>query len=205
MSRVVAAMMVAIALSACSRESEPLPAAAPTPVAATQIAPPSAASMPAPAGATPAPGETEEPLPNLEDLLEDKPTGADFEIDAAASAYFAPVGSTVSFRAKALNGSPPIKFTWTFGDGSPEQYGERVEHTYNKLGQIRALVVGEDANKAQSRVQFVMLFVTAEQFVESQRLDPKIIKGTPGPNVETPGPATPTPARTAATPRPPGP
>jgi hypothetical protein len=194
-------MMMVVGLCGCSHESEPPPPALPTQaaptVAATRVvAAPSALSSAGLVAATPVPDASDNALPYLEDLLEDKPSGADFEIDGAASSYYAPVGSTVSFRAKALNGSPPITFTWTFGDGSEEAHGERVEHTYDKLGSYRALVVGEDANKEHSSVQFALLFVTAQQFVDTMHLDPKLLENVPSPGASaaTPAAAAPTPA-----------
>ncbi len=201
MPRSTALLLVLALACGCSREGgAPAPTATrhpasvvASPTVAVTAATPLDVETPVPAES----GTEEEPLENLEDLLEDKPSGPDFEIDAAASSYYAPIPNTVTFKAKALNGSPPFTFTWKFGDGSPETTGETVRHTYDQIGTYHAFVTGEDANKAHSTVEFILLMVTPQRFVETMHLDPKLLEKGRSPGT-SPTPAAPPSSSDAA-------
>lgn len=114
--------------------------------------------------------------------LAEEATDADFEIDADATSYFMPLPNTVTFKAKALNGTPPFTFTWNFGDGSPEGSGELVKHTYTALGTFDARATGSDASGTKSLVTLQILVTTPEDFVTQLRLDPKLLETLPSPS-----------------------
>jgi hypothetical protein len=61
-----------------------------------------------------------------------------------------PQGNIVAFKAKALNGTPPFKFEWDFGDGSPKVPGEMAKHQFTKAGNFDVYVKGTDASGATS-------------------------------------------------------
>jgi len=44
----------------------------------------------------------------------------------------------VEFKADTEGGKPPFKYTWQFGDGSPESSEANPKHTYDKAGKYRA-------------------------------------------------------------------
>ena len=136
--------------------------------------------IPAPAASGASAGTEED----FEFNLEEEASGPEFEIDADATSYYMPVPNTVSFKAKALNGSPPITFTWNFGDGTPEATGETPKHTYTKLGRFDAIVTGKDASGAISRVTLAVMVVEPETFVNRLQLDPKLLQNwrTPAPD-----------------------
>ena len=79
----------------------------------------------------------------------------------------------MSFKAKALNGTPPITFTWDFGDGSPPVTGELAQHLYDKLGRFDAVVVAKDANGETDRVLLALLVADVKEYVDRLQLDPK--------------------------------
>ena len=66
---------------------------------------------------------------------------------------------TVQFTAETEGGKPPFKFTWKFGDGSPDSHEQNPKHTYTKADKDRAeLDVGEhgedeDSHYMESEVQ----------------------------------------------------
>jgi hypothetical protein len=172
----------------CSRSEAPAPVPSPVrtlaPVARAEVVPPPAGveaspvAAPAPAGS---PGTDAE---EFEWNLDTEASGPDFEIDADATSYYMPLPNTVTFKAKALNGTPPFTFTWNFGDGSPTETGEVVKHTYTKLGRADAVVDGKDANGETSRVTLGLLVTTPESFVQRMDLDPKLVdnwRGGPSP------------------------
>lgn len=113
---------------------------------------------------------------NLADEAED----TEFEIDAAATSFFMPQGNRVTFKAKALNGTPPFTFTWNFGDDSPEGTGEMIKHAFAKLGNIDVVVIGRDASGATSRVTLKILVATREDYATRLNLD---LEATPAPAV----------------------
>jgi PKD repeat protein len=45
---------------------------------------------------------------------------------------------TVDFKADVEGGTPPLKYTWTFGDGSPDANEASPKHVYQKAGKYRA-------------------------------------------------------------------
>ena len=114
--------------------------------------------------------------------LAEEATDADFEIDADATSYFMPLLNTVTFKAKALNGTPPFTFTWNFGDGSPQGSGELVKHTYTALGTFDARVTGSDASGSKSVVTLRLLVTTREDFAAQLGLDPTTLDTLPAPS-----------------------
>jgi len=45
---------------------------------------------------------------------------------------------TVEFKADVEGGTPPLKYAWTFGDGTPDATEPNPKHTYQKAGKYRA-------------------------------------------------------------------
>jgi len=52
---------------------------------------------------------------------------------------------TVQFTADIDGGKPPLKYTWKFGDGSPDSSEANPKHTYDKAGSYRADLEVSDA------------------------------------------------------------
>ena len=44
----------------------------------------------------------------------------------------------VAFKADVEGGTPPLKYTWSFGDGTPDANEANPKHTYQKAGKFRA-------------------------------------------------------------------
>ena len=109
---------------------------------------------------------------NLADEAED----TDFEIDADATSFYMPQGNWVTFKAKALNGTPPFTFSWNFADGTPPGTGEMVKHAFNVLGERDVVVTGKDASGATSLMSLGILVATVEDFAARMQLDPKAIE-----------------------------
>lgn len=145
--------------SACSKSEPPPPApvrtASPVAVAPTPAAPvsPVAAVSPVAQGS---PGAVDlndfSDTANWEWDLAEEAEDPEFEIDAAVTSFYMPQGNIVTFKAKALNGTPPFKFEWDFGDGTPHGSGEMVKHIYTKIGRHNPRVTGTDASGATSHV-----------------------------------------------------
>jgi hypothetical protein len=96
------------------REAPP-PAAPPT-----TVAPGAPTTMPPAAGKT----EGEEPAPLLA------------WADGSPEEGSAPL--TVEFKADIEGGTPPLKYSWSFGDGTPLATEPNPKHTYEKAGKYRA-------------------------------------------------------------------
>jgi PKD domain-containing protein len=45
---------------------------------------------------------------------------------------------TVEFKADIEGGTPPLKYQWSFGDGTPNAAEPNPKHTYEKPGKYRA-------------------------------------------------------------------
>lgn len=66
---------------------------------------------------------------------------------------------TVQFTAETEGGKPPFKFTWKFGDGTPDSHEQNPKHTYEKPGKYRAdlevsdSVEDEDSDYIEIEVQ----------------------------------------------------
>jgi len=45
---------------------------------------------------------------------------------------------TVEFKADTEGGKPPLKYTWKFGDGTPDSNEANPKHTFDKPGKYRA-------------------------------------------------------------------
>jgi hypothetical protein len=57
----------------------------------------------------------------------------------------------VEFKADVEGGTPPLKYTWQFGDGSPSVSEANPKHTYEKPGKYRAdLSVSDSAGDSDS-------------------------------------------------------
>jgi PKD repeat protein len=62
-----------------------------------------------------------------------------------------PAPLTVEFKADVEGGTPPLKYSWQFGDGSPESNEPNPKHTYAKAGKYRAdLNVSDSADDSDS-------------------------------------------------------
>jgi PKD repeat protein len=62
-----------------------------------------------------------------------------------------PAPLTVEFKADVEGGTPPLKYQWQFGDGSPESTEPNPKHTYAKAGKYRAdLNVSDGADDSDS-------------------------------------------------------
>lgn len=107
--------------------------------------------------------------------LADEADGPDFEIDAGATAFFMPRGSVVTFKAKALNGTPPFTFSWDFGDDSPHATGEMTRHTFTRTGHIDVNVTGKDASGATSSIALGILVSHPVDFALRMQADEKTI------------------------------
>jgi hypothetical protein len=87
---------------------------------------------------------------NLAEEAED----ADFEIDADATSFYMPAGNIVTFKVKALNGTPPYTCKWDFADGSPEQEGMMLKHQFTRaLGRIDLKVFCTEASGASAMMR----------------------------------------------------
>ncbi|HYV57370.1 MAG TPA: PKD domain-containing protein [Candidatus Nitrosopolaris sp.] len=114
-SAILAAVFLAIAGCGGGNESAPT-AKQPAPVATT----PSAA-----APTTTVAGEAEEETAPLLAWA-----------DASPEDGKAPL--TVEFKADTEGGKPPLKYTWKFGDGTPDSNEANPKHTFNVPGKFRA-------------------------------------------------------------------
>jgi PKD repeat protein len=62
-----------------------------------------------------------------------------------------PAPLTVEFKADVEGGTPPLKYTWSFGDGTPDSSEPNPKHTYEKAGKYRAdLTVADSAGDSDS-------------------------------------------------------
>ncbi len=58
---------------------------------------------------------------------------------------------TVEFEADVEGGTPPLKFSWQFGDGTPDSSEANPKHTYDRPGKYRAdLSVADSAEDSDS-------------------------------------------------------
>ena len=58
---------------------------------------------------------------------------------------------TVEFKADIEGGTPPLKYTWSFGDGTPNAEEANPKHIYQKAGKYRAdLSVSDSAGDSDS-------------------------------------------------------
>ena len=57
-----------------------------------------------------------------------------------------PAPLTVEFKADVEGGTPPLKYTWTFGDGTPDSNEANPKHTYAKAGTYRADLEVKDSS-----------------------------------------------------------
>jgi hypothetical protein len=171
-------------IAACERTQSPpaLPSPAPSLTPAVSNAP--SASV----GAAPSPAlspDADEASDDDDDDI-DKPWGPEFEIDADANWYFGFTPMHVVFTAKPLNGSPPFTYTWEFADGSPKATGERIEHTYEKVGQYSPFVTGTDGKGEHYTVTFLVTIVTKEEYALAKGIDPTQLKQIPPPSPQPP-------------------
>lgn len=110
--------------------------------------------------------------------LADEAEGTDFEIDADSTSFYMPTGNVVTFKVKALNGTPPFECTWDFADGSPPLKGElvkgemAVKHKFLEVGVLDVLVRCFDASKAESSMQIGLRITTWEDWAARMHIDP---------------------------------
>ncbi len=123
----------------------------PTPATPTTLAAPAAATPPTPgtppttlAGGEQA-GEEDWPPPLL--------AWAEAEPEEGE----APL--TVQFKADIEGGGPPLKYKWTFGDGTPDATDANPKHTYDKPGKYRADLNVENADGQDSDSDYVEIEV----------------------------------------------
>ena len=58
---------------------------------------------------------------------------------------------TVEFKADVEGGTPPLKYTWAFGDGTPNSSEANPKHVYEKAGKFRAdLTVNDSAGDSDT-------------------------------------------------------
>ncbi len=160
-------MLMLVALG-CSRNETPpsAPAAAATrpapPVAGAPAAAPSVIAGPG----SPAPSANPGAATDMNDFsdtadfewdLEEEASGPDFEIDAATTSFYMPRENIVTFKAKALNGTPPFTFSWDFGDGTPPGTGEMIKHRFEKIGNLDVTIRAKDASGATASMQLGIL------------------------------------------------
>ncbi|OQY68602.1 MAG: hypothetical protein B6D46_02865 [Polyangiaceae bacterium UTPRO1] len=173
--------MIALASSSCSpsERATPAPTATTTPAAAVATA--AAAAPPASPQASPEPGAAVD-MNDFSDSadfdwgFEEAALGTDFEIDVGATAFYMPRGNVVTFKAKALNGTPPFTFTWDFGDGSPEGSGEMIKHRFDKTGNIEVVVHAKDAAGETAVMQLGLLVHHPVDYAYRMQADEKEIE-----------------------------
>ncbi|MCC6764427.1 MAG: PKD domain-containing protein [Deltaproteobacteria bacterium] len=170
---------------ACSPSETPRPVAIATAVpaavaAATAGAPaPSATAAGAEAAADSAAATDLNDFSDTADFewnFDEEASDTEFEIDAAATAFYMPRGNIVTFKAKALNGTPPFSFTWDFGDGSPPGSGEMIKHRFEKLGNIEVTVRAKDASGATAFMQLGLLVHHPVDYAYRMQQDEKTIE-----------------------------
>ena len=189
----------------CSKSEAPAPAASPRPVASPTVVVTSAAAN----AGSPAPARSPNPATaaDLNDFsdtadwewnLLDEADTDEFEIDADATSFYMLRGNIVTFKAKALNGTPPFTYNWDFRDDTPPVKGEMVKHVFSKIGQFEVLVTGTDASGAIAHITLTMAVAhpvefairmqwDAEQIEQMRKLYPDYAYSPPS----TPTPATP--------------
>ncbi len=172
---------LALILQACSSSETPRPVASATPArtvipAPTVVAPAAAAGPQASPAASATNDDDFSDVADYDWNLADEAEGTDFEIDAGATSFFMPRGNIVTFKAKALNGTPPFTFSWDFGDGSPAAPGEMVRHSFMKLGHIDVTVTGKDASGATAFMTLGILVSHPVDFAYRMQADEKTIE-----------------------------
>ncbi len=141
---------------------------------ATTVVAPSAATSPNPAA--------ENDLDDFSDTadwewnLAQEAEGADFEIDADATSFFMPQGNVVTFKAVALNGTPPFAYSWDFRDGTPPKEGAMVKHVFVHPERYTVRVIGKDASGATSIVDLGVLVLSHVDYGIRRQEDPKVIE-----------------------------
>lgn len=94
-----------------------------------------------------------------------------FEIDADAKQFIGYVPMLVDFGAAALSGTPPITYTWNFGDGTEPVTGDRVSHVFEKTGRLDVFVTGKDSTGEEATVQLALITFTREEWARTRQLD----------------------------------
>lgn len=58
---------------------------------------------------------------------------------------------TITFTADTEGGKAPLKYTWKFGDGTPDASEKEAKHTFQKAGKYRVdLEVADSAGDSDS-------------------------------------------------------
>jgi PKD repeat protein len=79
-------------------------------------------------------------------------------IVASASPTVVDIGAPVAFSASAtVPGTPPITYSWKFGDGGTSTAGASVTYAYSTAGTYRASVTGTDSGGLTSTANLTIL------------------------------------------------
>jgi PKD repeat protein len=99
--------------------------------------------------AAPAGGATTTVAPGAEGKTEEEPAPLLAWADGTPEEGSAPLA--VEFKADVEGGTPPLKYTWSFGDGTPDSNEANPKHTYEKAGKYRAdLSVADSAGDSDT-------------------------------------------------------
>jgi PKD repeat protein len=79
---------------------------------------------------------------------------------ASASVSSGPAPLSVNFTGAATNGTPPYRFSWTFGDGSGNPFQQNPSHTYSSPGSFPVTLTVSDAANATSTDSHLVITVT---------------------------------------------
>jgi PKD repeat protein len=101
------------------------------------------------AAVPPAGGATTTTVAGAAGKAEDEPAPLLAWADGTPEEGSAPLA--VEFKADIEGGTPPLKYTWSFGDGTPDSNEPNPKHTYEKAGKYRAdLSVADSAGDSDS-------------------------------------------------------
>ena len=157
-----------VALTACSRSEEAAPApAATSQPSATEAAPPLRVEAPG----LELEGDDATVLVDGFQFFVQPAEPDEFEIDADAKQFLGYAPMLVEFGAAALNGTPPITYTWNFGDGSEPVTGDRVSHVFETTGRMDVFVTGKDGAGDEASVQLALIVFSREDWARSRNLD----------------------------------
>ena len=99
----------------------------------------------APTSATTVPGGSPPPTTATEEKAADDEDAAPLLAWADLDADEGKAPFTVQFKADVEGGKAPLKYTWKFGDGTPDSSEPNPKHTYDKAGKYRADLTVADA------------------------------------------------------------
>lgn len=157
-----------VAVLSCSRSEEPAtePAPAPEPPTATKTGP---LRVEAP-GLEIGDDDATIVVDGFQFFMQ--PTEPDiFEIDADATQFIGYAPMIVDFGATALSGTPPVTYSWNFGDGTELGTGDRATHIFEKTGRMDVFVTGTDAAGDEANVQLALIVFSKEEWATARNLD----------------------------------